>query len=107
MSEKKNTNYNSFTVYGNLTADLDINESHPNIATIHLATNDQPDWTSYLDIAFNGEARIAELKAQLTKGTFVKVEGAMHQDRWEKDGQKRSKLVLSAIKVEFPKASAE
>lgn len=97
-----NTNYNSFTVCGNLTQDLDIHPDRPNIATIHLATNDSRDHVSYFDIAYNGEERIRENKARLVKGAFVKITGQMRQERWAaEDGSKRSKVALSAVSVVF------
>ena len=37
----------------------------------------------------------------LTKGKLVAVEGVMRQDRWEQDGQTRSKTVISANNVQF------
>ena len=40
------------------------------------------------------------LKNAIKKGTFVVVEGKLVQDRWEKDGQKFSKVYVSADKVE-------
>lgn len=100
-NEKPSTNYTGFTICGNLTRDLEVNPDHPNIATIHLACNDAPDHVSYFDIAYNGEARIAEFGPLLKKGAFVKVKGAIRQDRWETaDGSKRSKIVFSATSVE-------
>jgi single-strand DNA-binding protein len=37
----------------------------------------------------------------LTKGKLVAVEGAMRQDRWEQDGQTRSKTLISANSVQL------
>ena len=100
-ANESNTNYTSFTLCGNLVRDLEIHPDHPNIATIHLACNDEPDHVSYFDIAYNGAARIADFGPKLVKGAFVKVKGAIRQDRWEApDGSKRSKIVFSAITVE-------
>lgn len=100
-NEKAATNYTSFTICGNLTRDLELNPDHPNIATIHLASNDSPGHVSYFDIAYNGEKRIAEYGPLLVKGAFVKVVGSIRQDRWESaDGSKRSRIVFSAASVE-------
>lgn len=100
-ASEKSTNHTSFTICGNLTRDLEVNPDRPNIATIHLACNDAPGHVSYFDIAYNGEARIAEHRGILVKGAFVKVTGAIRQDRRETaDGAKRSKIVFSAIAVE-------
>ena len=55
---------------------------------------------SYFDIAYNGASRIAEFGPLLKKGAFVKVKGAIRQDRWETaDGSKRSKIVFSVTSV--------
>lgn len=49
------------------------------------------------------------LPTHLRKGSRVLVSGALRQDEWEKDGQKRSRLLLNAYQVEFldPKPQAE
>ncbi|QEK13767.1 single-stranded DNA-binding protein (plasmid) [Crassaminicella thermophila] len=46
--------------------------------------------------------KIAENTAQYTKkGSKVGIEGRLQQETWEKDGQKRSKVVIVAERVEF------
>ncbi len=102
-TENKSTIFNSFCVRGNLVSDLRIDEIHPNIASFRIASNDAQNHVSYFTIAFNGENRINENKDKLVKGAFVKVSGALREDRWEDKttGAARSKLVLSATKVEF------
>lgn len=100
-ASESTTNYTGFTICGNLTRDLEVNPDRPNIATIHLACNDEPGHVSYFEIAYNGEARIAAHRDLLVKGAFVKVTGSIRQDRWETaDGGKRSKVVFSAVAVE-------
>lgn len=100
-SEKRSTNYTSFTLCGNLTRDLEVNPDHPNISTIHLACNDSPDHVSFFEISYNGEARIAEFGHLLVKGAFIKATGTIRQDRWiAEDGSRRSKIVFSATAVE-------
>ena len=37
----------------------------------------------------------------LTKGRLVAVQGRLQQDRWQQDGQNRSKVVVTADKVQF------
>jgi single-strand DNA-binding protein len=52
----------------------------------------------------------AKIAAKLKKGQRVQVEGYLKEDRWEKDGQKRSqvKIVVTEIaKVEFVKIEEE
>ena len=61
---------------------------------------------SYIDIVLWG--RSAEsISKFLTKGKQVAVEGELRQNRWEQDGQQRSKLeVVAAQQGSFAKKSA-
>lgn len=42
-----------------------------------------------------------KLASMLTKGKQVCVEGFLHQDRWEKDGQKNSMIVIYAENLQL------
>jgi len=54
----------------------------------------------FIDVTVWGEQ--AEACAQhLGKGSLVGVDGKIRQDRWEKDGQKRSKIKVVAQNVQF------
>ena len=59
------------------------------------------DWTDYpnfIDVTFFG--RLAEkLHPQLVKGIPLTIGGRLEQQRWEKDGNKRSKIVVIANHV--------
>lgn len=56
------------------------------------------DEASFIDCEYMGKP--AEAVARyLTKGQQVGVEGELKQDRWEQNGQTRSKLVVSAHNV--------
>ena len=58
------------------------------------------DEASFFDVTVWG--RTAEnLKNYLVKGQQVCVEGYLKQDRWEKDGQKFSKIVVNADNVQL------
>lgn len=48
---------------------------------------------SYIDCQLYGKSAEA-LEKWLTKGKLVSMEGSLRQNRWEKDGQKFSKLVV-------------
>ena len=48
---------------------------------------------SYIDCQLYGKSAEA-LEKWLTKGKLVSLEGSLRQNRWEKDGQKFSKLVV-------------
>ncbi len=76
-----------------------------NVATVSLAVGggDKKDggkWpTHWIDLkAFKD---VAEALAALSKGSQIKLKGELTQESWEKDGMKRSKLVV--IVREFEK----
>jgi len=53
------------------------------------------DEPHYFDIEFYGKSAEG-LSKYLLKGRQVAVQGELRQDRWEKDGQQRSKVVIVA-----------
>lgn len=56
--------------------------------------------TDWFDVTCFGS--VAETAAKyLDKGALVGVEGRLQQDRWEADGEKRSKVVVIANSVQF------
>ncbi|NLC91959.1 MAG: single-stranded DNA-binding protein [Treponema sp.] len=56
--------------------------------------------TSYFDITIWGKTA-ENLKPYLTKGKQIAVDGYLKQDRWEKDGQKFSKVGIVANTVQL------
>ena len=58
------------------------------------------DEASFWDIELWGKQG-ESLQQYLVKGKQVAVEGSMRQDRWEKDGQPRMKVVISAQTVQL------
>jgi single-strand DNA-binding protein len=58
------------------------------------------DETSYFDVTIWGKTA-ENLKPYLTKGKQIAVEGYLKQDRWEKDGQKFSKINIIADNVQL------
>lgn len=58
------------------------------------------DEVSYFDIAIFGKTA-ENLKPYLTKGQQIAVEGYLKQDRWEKEQQKFSKVVINAESVQL------
>jgi single-strand DNA-binding protein len=88
---------------GNLTADIETREINANRGEQHL---------SKFTLACNEGERVvfipveawnmAHLPEYLSKGSKVLISGALKQDHWETDaGDKRSRIVLTAYKVEF------
>ena len=63
-------------------------------------TNQKVEEVSYIEVTAWGKT--AELCAEyLKKGRQVHIEGRLQQERWEKDGQKRSKVKVIAERVTF------
>lgn len=56
------------------------------------------DEPHYFDIEFYGKSAEG-LSKYLLKGRQVAVQGELRQDRWEKDGQQRSKVVIVASTI--------
>ena len=84
---------------------LTFTKSGMPIARFSLAVNrsrkqgeEWVDEASFFDVDFFGKAAEA-VNRYLTKGAQVGVEGELRQDRWEQDGQSRSKVVVNAANV--------
>lgn len=108
------TDINHVTLVGRLTRDLGNDErsfgylpSGQARANISIAVNrtrkqgDQwVDEANFFDVTIWG--RTAEnLKPYLTKGKQIAIDGYLKQDRWEKEGQKFSKVTVVANNVQL------
>lgn len=104
------TDLNSVTLIGRLTRDVDVSyiSSGTACGKFSLAVNESKKgasgkWTdvaNYFDVILWG--KLAEnLKMHLLKGKMVAVKGHLKQDRWEKDGQKLSKVSIVAESVQL------
>ena len=100
---------NHVTIVGRLTRDAEISylPSGAPMAKISIAVNrsrkngDQwMDEVSYFDSAIFGKTA-ENLKPYLSKGKQVGLEGHLKQDRWEKDGQKFSRISIIADNVQL------
>ncbi|MDR1363459.1 MAG: single-stranded DNA-binding protein [Spirochaetaceae bacterium] len=58
------------------------------------------DEANYFDIVLWGK-QADSLNRYLIKGKQIGVDGELRQDRWQQDGQNRSKVVISAINVQL------
>lgn len=108
------TDINKVILIGNLTRDLAGDERNFGYtangtarANVSIAVNrsvkkgeDWIDEVSYIDITIWGKTA-ENLKPYLVKGQKIAVEGFLKQDRWEKDGQKFSRLSVTAEKVQL------
>lgn len=101
------TNTNVVVVTGNLVRDPeDINGKGTRFA---IAVNeafkkqDSDDWeeyTSFIDCVQWGPRGKAVLNF-CSKGSIVTVTGRLKQERWEKDGEKKSRVTVHAQQTEF------
>lgn len=100
---------NHVTIVGRLTRDAEISHlpSGAAVAKISIAVNrsrkNGDQWVeevSYFDSAIFGKTA-ENLKPYLLKGKQVGLEGHLKQDRWEKDGQKFSRISIIADNVQL------
>jgi len=101
--------FNRVILVGNLTRDPELRyiPSGTAVSEIGLAVNERVkrneqwvDETVFVDITLWG--RTAEVANEyLSKGSPVLIEGRLKLDTWEKDGQKRSKLRVTAEKMQM------
>ncbi len=96
-------------VVGRLTRDAELKYTNSGQAVCHfsVATSARrkkgDQWveeSSFWDVDFWGKGG-ESINQYLTKGKLVAVEGAMRQDRWEQDGQTRSKTLITANTVQL------
>lgn len=104
------TNLNKVIVQGNLTKDAsdDMKRSQNNdvaFGTFTLAVSrsvkngdNWEDRTSFIKVKGFGKGYENACK-HLTKGSSAIVEGYLEQECWEKDGQKRSEIVVIADRI--------
>ncbi len=108
------TDLNHVVLIGRLTRDLGTDERSFGYvgngqarATVSIAVNRSKksgdQWVeeaNYFDITIWGK-QAENLKPYLTKGKMIAVDGYLKQDRWEKDGQKQSKVSIVANNVQL------
>jgi single-strand DNA-binding protein len=96
---------NMLLIGGNLCRDPEVKflADDKQITSFSLAVNKKikgEERVSFFDVTCFGKT--AENCAQyLKKGSGVLIEGEIQQDKWETDGQKRSKVKIIAKKVHF------
>jgi single-strand DNA-binding protein len=101
--------FNRVILVGNLTRDPELRylPSGMAVSDIGLAVNDRfkrnDQWVEepvFVDVTLWG--RTAEVANEyLSKGAPVLIEGRLKLDRWEKDGQKHSKLKVVGEKMQM------
>jgi len=101
--------YNRVVLMGNLTRDPELRyiPSGTAVSDVTLAVNDRVkkndqwvDEVTFVDVTL--WARTAEVANEyLSKGSNILIEGRLKLDRWEKEGQKHSKLRVIAEKMQM------
>ena len=101
--------FNRVVLVGNLTKDVELRHTKNNTAVtdISIAVNERVkrneqwvDEVHFFDITL--WSRLAEIAAEyLSKGSSVLIEGRLKHDRWEQDGQKRSKVGIVGEKMQM------
>lgn len=102
-------NINNVVIVGRLTRDSELNYTNSGMAVSRLGiavnrsrkvNNQWQDEANFFDVIVWG--KIAEsLQPYLTKGSQIAVQGELRQNRWEKDGQSRSKVEIVAIRIQL------
>ena len=108
---------NKTIISGNLVRDAEEKRTQSGmvIVTFTVASNERrknnqtgewDDYPNYIDVTWFG-SRAEKCKGYLVKGAKVTVEGHLRQERWEKDGQKRSKLGVILDDIELPQRQGQ
>lgn len=95
---------------GNLTRDAELRTTMTGSSVLNfsIALNEYrknaDDYVSYLDFVVFGD-RAEKLQRHLVKGKKVVVEARARQNRWESNGQNRSKIefIVDEIVFDYPK----
>ena len=100
---------NRVTLIGRLTKDAELKtfDSGFGVLNFTVATNrsykKNDQWVeeaSYIDCKYFSKGA-SKLSEYVKKGTQVAVEGSLIQESWEKDGQKRSRLVIQVENLQL------
>lgn len=102
--------YNQLTLVGRWTKDTELTYANngTEILKASLAVSDDynKEHTDFFEvIAFKATA--ANTNRFTSKGSKVLIHGKLQQQRWEKDGQKRSKVVVIANRIVFLDSKSE
>jgi single-strand DNA-binding protein len=96
---------NSISIIGNLVKDYEVRHlpSGDPIGNFTIAVNDgygEKKHVSYFDVAVFGKF-VEQHAKYIGKGSKVAIEGSLRQERWESNGQKRSKVKVVAGRIEY------
>jgi single-strand DNA-binding protein len=100
---------NSVVLVGHLTRDMELSylQSGTAVGKIPIAVNRSKkqgdqwiDEVSYFEVALFGKSA-ENLKLYLLKGKQIAVHGTLKQDRWEKDGEKHSRVSILCNNIQL------
>ena len=98
---------NSVVLVGRLVDDAELKYTKDGMAIskFRLASNyyqgkDKEDGVSFFDVTMWGK-QAESVSQYLTKGKRIAVQGELRQERWEKDGQKQSRVAITAQSVQL------
>lgn len=102
-------NINSVVIVGRLVSDATVKtfQNGGGIINFTIASNETKkvndnyeEYANFIDCSYSSKG--AESFSQyLKKGQVVACNGSLHQDRWEKDGNKQSRIVVRCTDVEL------
>lgn len=100
------TSINSVVLVGNLVRDPEMKDvGSSKLMNFTLAVNENmkkgdsyESYPNYVDCQLWGK-RAEVLSVYMKKGSQVVVNGAIHQDRWEKDGVKNSRIIIKVSDI--------
>lgn len=101
---------NSVIIVGRLTrtAELSYTRNNSPFLRFSIAVNrrrlDGEVWrdeANFFDLIYWGGRRAESLSRFLQKGQQIAVNGRLKQDRWEQDGQRRSKIVIEVNDIQL------
>ena len=102
---------NRVVISGNLTRDPELRTTASGmpIMSLGVAVNDRrknnqtgewEDYANFIDCTMFG-TRAQNIQRFLSKGTKVTIEGKLRWSQWERDGQKRSKIEVIGVDIDF------
>lgn len=95
--------YSNVEVIGRLTRDPELRNTGNGtpVTNFSIAVNDfNKDEASYFDVT--AWSKTAETVSAFKKqGDLIMVQGKLKQERWDQDGQKRSKVIIVANQIVF------
>jgi single-strand DNA-binding protein len=96
---------NNVSIIGRLTKDYEVKHTPAGkaIGALSIAVND--GWgdnkhTSFYEVTVFGKS-VERHKLFIGKGSLVGITGSLRQERWESNGEKRSKVKIVANQIDY------